>query len=223
MDDRDGHVVKELGRKARKRLEEERSKRREIVRLDNEGLISPEREGEVHTPALPMKAPVVNRKRVRSGRTTRDEDASRNADSWMPDTSNVVSLSEYERSTVVRIYGLPKGTTPEMLRKFFLGLTAERIFVLPSLDSRIETWDAKEDNQQSPTVPRLSERCRIFVKFDSHPVAELAAKRTGELLHVNDYQDSGVALCVQQVPRKISNYLLDQMVCPLIAVCTCLS
>jgi hypothetical protein len=102
--------VLELGQRTRQRLREERSKRPEIVVLDE-----------------PLAPPTKRTKTVPP--TTA---ASREA------PPKLTQLSE--KSSVVRLDGLPKDCTPEMIRRFFSGLQLDRIVILPSFDVAVREW-----------------------------------------------------------------------------------
>mmetsp|Transcript_32235 Transcript_32235/g.67181 ORF Transcript_32235/g.67181 Transcript_32235/m.67181 type:complete len:416 (-) Transcript_32235:1498-2745(-) len=199
-------VVKELGRRARARLEEERTKRAEIVRLDQDDLsrrqqqhLQPQQKGNKNKrtnvgflPPKPQKRP---RQRRASAGTTTKAVIDESLDSWIPDLTNVVECtgSKETRSTMVLLHGLPRGTTPSQIRRFFSGLDPQQILVLLSCSSEIDAWDSpgrprrnKKQQQASSTmiVQRHPSTFRVVVKFDSSPAAELAAERSGEPLEV---------------------------------------
>lgn len=226
--------VKDLGRKARERLEQERNKRREIVRLDENPTEEKGSVGTVFrdatrkTRSKPSSAIHANSKRKRTNRKdiSGRVSESRDVDTWMPDTSNVDSLLPNERSTLVRLFGLPVGVKPEAIRRFFSGLNPERVFVLPSLNDGIQNvmikgWDSERHDKKT-LVRRHESSLRVYVKFDSHPTAMLAEGRSGETLSLEHEENgrTGVALMVKQVPRKVAQYLLQNLAIDGITGCT---
>jgi hypothetical protein len=178
----DSHValpaeVKDLGRKARGRREEMRSKRPEIVRL--EALPPPEptargtkRSSSIFafasTVAHQRKRPTLasRKHRIASGSAIRStgkaskKEGDDIVDHWMPEIShlpaisrdNSVSTSQDLRSNVVQLHGLPLQTTPNQIRRFFSGLKPQRIVVLPSNPVTIPAWDSIHSMQPNSRV-----------------------------------------------------------------------
>ena len=223
-----GQNVKELGRKARARLEEERTKRAEIVQLapDEAKLLAGEKQATKQrkasttttrnkrsaargseTSCTIRTTAQASKRRRRSHQPLKGASASvpQNADMWMPDVSHLPRLKSKEtRSSMVRLHGLPEGTTPVQIKKFFSGLQPERILVLLSCNATIPEWDAASDDddvgdhnipntkkrrrvttkEPQDRVMRYSSRFRVVVKFDSAPTAELATDRSGETIDV---------------------------------------
>ena len=201
--------VKEIGRKARRRLEEEKSKRKEIVRLDDE--IAPEQrkaktaskfsKAIKQSSKLPMKTkapPPRKRRKIATSstknvriNTSRNVNANVNVDTWSPSTDGVLyyNLSKGEKSSMVRLHGLPVGTKVEHVRKFFTGLSPDRVFVLLSTDVMIPGFDCGTGNgvvrKKMMMVKRHAPTFRVFVKFKSAPTADIAIGRSGEVMSVD--------------------------------------
>ena len=207
--------LKDLGRKARERLEEERRKRREIVRLQQDPI-----ENISEAPKLDFshairkqrgKPHVAKRKHVRKLIESTEPNAK--VDTWTPDVTHVSLCSDAERSSVVRLHGLPKSVKPESIRSFFSGLDVERIFVLLSNETCIPEWDEREHYDEM-LVTRYESSFRVYVKFVSSPVADMARARSQEFLYV-DQEDNrvGVHIAMTKVPKTIVNYLQHNLVC----------
>lgn len=158
--------VREAGRKARLRLEEERSKRKEIVRIEDkaeEELLvqkisstdgKKKKGGIISAASSSRKRKRTATKSTRTGRTAKlkspptifdDQEeeggSSTRIDSWMPDTS---SVSMEGRSNVVRVHGLPFGCKSEEVRRFFTGLSPVRVLMLVPYNHRIDGWDCSD-------------------------------------------------------------------------------
>jgi len=203
--------VKDLGRKARERLQEQRAKRREIVRLEKEPT----------EPVRPLLAPRpvkrtlpgIGMKRKRAKPQTLNhsvEDAK--VDSWYPEVASFEKYIGDERSSLVRLHGLPMGCKPEAIRRFFSTLNPERVIVLLSMDRELMAWDAPID-ASATTTPRHASTFRVHVKFPSAPLANLATDRTGEILFTGIGEDKmGVKIAVTQVSKLSAQWLLKHMV-----------
>jgi hypothetical protein len=157
--------VRDLGRKARERLVQERRKRPEIMRLTalpptaattNDDAVP---EKPTTTTMIPAKKAVAlkprpKRKRKSSYTATartknsiarNDNDhnlrdtADPSVDGWMPSVAHIQApTSKKDRSTVVLLHGLPVGTTPRRIQSFFSGLDPRRIaFLVPILEDYI--------------------------------------------------------------------------------------
>mmetsp|Transcript_9619 Transcript_9619/g.26962 ORF Transcript_9619/g.26962 Transcript_9619/m.26962 type:complete len:581 (-) Transcript_9619:895-2637(-) len=155
--------VREAGRKARVRLEEERSKRKEIRRIDDDAegqdLLIQKNPGaagtnvEAHKKSkgrgnkgiLWMEPARKKRRRPTKAaasavETTTKEDGQSETivDPWLPNSS---SVNVEGRSNLVRVHGLPYGCKPEEIRRFFTGLNSVKVFVLASYHHHIDGWD----------------------------------------------------------------------------------
>lgn len=216
--------VKDLGRKARARLQIERDKRPEIVRLE---AAPPEkgtskRTDSIFWASLPRKraAETVGtlKKRRRTANPSRTAE-NKGVDRWIPDIHNLPICSRENRSNVVRLHGCPKGTTPGLLQRFFSGLDPQRIFILPSNQIDIPEWDASHDNIRKKAglrVERYDADFRVYVKFHAAPTAELAAGRSGEMIFLADNEDgdesnTGASIGVTQIVKSTATYLIRHM------------
>jgi hypothetical protein len=216
--------VKDLGRKARARLQVERDKRPEIVRLE---AAPPEkgaakRTGSFFQTSLPRKraAETVGtlKKRRRTANPSRTV-VNKGVDRWIPDIHSLQVCSRENRSNVVCLHGLPKGTTPGFVRRFFSGLDPQRIFVLPSNPIHIPEWDASHDNIRKKAgvrVERYDADFRVHVKFHAAPTAELAAERSGEIIFLADNEEgdesnTGTSIGVTQIVKSTATYLIRHM------------
>lgn len=154
--------VREAGRKARLRLKEEKSKRKEIVRIHDkaEELLAEKmctsavggtkrtKTGGIASTAALSSAVAAGKKRRRvikarspAALDDQEDNGGVRIDSWMPDAS---SVSEEGRSNLVRVHGIPFGCKPEELRRFFAGLSPSRVLVLIPYDRRIDGWDCSD-------------------------------------------------------------------------------
>jgi hypothetical protein len=209
--------VKDLRRKARDRLEEERRKRREIVRLEQDPIETETTSGKeksAFSQAIRKKRgkqPAAKRKHVAKFRESTE--TIENVDTWAPNVSHVSLCSDGERPSVVRLHGLTKFVKPESIRRFFSGLDVERIFVLLSNETCIPEWDEQEHYVEM-AVARHDVSFRVYVKFVSSPAADMASARSEEILYV-DLQEKkvGVHIAMTKVPKTIASYLQHNLVC----------
>jgi len=150
--------VKTLGRHARERLDEERSKRREIQRLadDDDAVVAAaaaNAKGKRGRGTLVVDPLFNNKKKTKKKKcsTQRKRDFNEEeqhseqqqeqarVDRWMPDVSHLMierttttttTSHTSSTSTVVQLHGLPVGTTAAPIRRFFSGLDPRRILLL---------------------------------------------------------------------------------------------
>ena len=162
--------VLELGQRTRKRLEERRSKRAEIVVLEQ---------------PLPARA------------TTKPSAATAPRLRAAP-TQPQQPIHVVEKSSVVRLKGLPKNCTPEMIRRFFSGLQPDRLVILPTFDVAVQEWGES----------RIC-RDRVLVKFPSSLIAVAASQRSNEYIVLEGGKK--LAITVSIVPKAIGNYLLQNL------------
>ena len=138
--DNSNDAVKDLGRKARVRREQEINKRREIVRLEASDT-NPQKKApkSISISAPKRKRPAVKRKRSSKVKRTDEYPVNRNLDTRFPDVSHLKELigraGKKSLSDVVRLHGVPVGATRGDVSRFFSGLDIEQIFVhvLPTL------------------------------------------------------------------------------------------
>ena len=203
------HNVKEIGKRTRRLLEEERAKRKEIVRLDDTN------NKDLCLPPLPEeKAAAAEKHKLQSTTTTekkvpqksskptttrkRKRKVAFNIDGYMPNVDHLL-LSTTDKTTkddysnIIRLHGLPINVKPEHIRKFFHGLNPSLIFILPSFDSYIQGWDAISNNDNgedngsnSILAERHASNFRVYVKFTSSLVANAAIERMGEPIGLTD-------------------------------------
>lgn len=159
-------------------------------------------------------------------------------DTRTPDISHLTNSnpSQENISNTVRIHGLPVATKRGDMIRFFAGLNPKHIFMLPQNNSPILEWDAAADSDDddsddgdsgddsketaSGRIKRHPNSFRVFVRFDSAPVASLAAQRSGEEIYMGKASDSsnetrrrqGATIAVSQVPKTIAKYLFQNMV-----------
>ena len=218
--------VEVLGRKARERLEEERRKRREIVRLEQdpeERSSSSKKQGTIFAEAVRKQRPrltsAMKRKHVEKFSDSFPDPPAGTVDTWTPSVSHISLCMEGERSSVIHLHGLPMSVKPEFIRRFFSGLDLERIFVVLTNRSRIPEWDERRHPSQL-VVERREPSFRVYVKFVSSPVADIALARSEEFLYM-DEQDTkiGVHIGMTKVSKSIANYLQNYMVCVLLLPC----
>jgi hypothetical protein len=216
--------VKDLGRKARERLEEERKKRREIVRLNEEPAYSlREYKKSKNDVVSPSRDPSKKRRSGRPGALKRkavqriQAPKEQRVDLKIPDILHIPAVKEEFKSNVVRLHGLPLDVRPEHIKNFFSGIELERIFALPKFDVLIPEWDAKTTNrndQQNDKTSISDSSLRVFVKFHSTPVAHLASQRSGEILTIEGKLDEKIRACIAiiQISKIDAPYLLRRMV-----------
>ena len=171
--------VKELGQRTRQRLEDERAKRAEIVVLDE-----------------PMNPPELKRARLSTQRSSRAR-----GDPSQPKKAQHEQISVVDdKSCVVRLKGFTsdKSCTSEQIRRFFSGLTPERIVILPSLNIAITELGEFSADQD-----------RILVRFSSARIANAALQRSNEYIVLEG--DEKVFITVSIVPKAMGNYLLQNL------------
>ena len=228
-----GKSLTELGRKARARLEAERSKRPEIVRISESDAVLPSpttNKKRVFGRAAKTTTKQRQRRRIATPKST-DEVLDRDVDRWMPGINQLPKcISKANRSRLVQLHGLPYGATSTDIRRFFTGLSPQRILVIPSYHHGTVTELDADHNvpRKNGGLKRYPSSLRVFVQFESGPAATLAADRSGEVMPFRQDVDvrppldqlnstdepslSGCALAVTQVLKPIASYLLKHMV-----------
>mmetsp|Transcript_2678 Transcript_2678/g.3864 ORF Transcript_2678/g.3864 Transcript_2678/m.3864 type:complete len:434 (+) Transcript_2678:111-1412(+) len=234
----DEERLKAIGKKTREVLEQERSKRKEIVRINDPFLA---KVGQNLDPSQGTKRSSTStsngfsravmeqtgkRRKTSSNsryvpvapyRKTRSYTES-NVDQWFPYTNDLLKsynlLPKCEKSNIVRLHGLPVGAKVEHILKFFSGLSPQRIFVLPTLDETIEGFDVCDDNYYEShstatsghnKVKRHSNQFRVFVKFQSYPIANSSLLRSGETLRTDE--NSAAAIAVTPISKVVAVHL----------------
>jgi hypothetical protein len=214
--------IKDLGKKAKARLEEEKLKRPEIVILDSmpeENPGSTKRQRKSLIPKRDKAKPTPRQTKKRKLNTSSPKlraagETNRLIDYWMPDVSRIPTYAKEIRSTIVQLHGAPLGCTVEHIKRFFKGLEPERVFVLLRNSAYIPMFDATTDNSYS-TMERCGNDMRVFVKFAASPTAALATERSGEAI-VLDHDESsdlkGATVAVTQVSKNVGSVLLERLV-----------
>jgi hypothetical protein len=183
------HVIKDLGNKARARLEEEKSKRSEIKRLDAAPTEVTHKKRSVSTAFRTKPASLVRPKRnlPRAPQPRRSAHQRRKVEEWTPDTSQIPALPKELCSTIVKLHGLPVGCTLEQIKTFFTGLQPEHIFMVLRNKAFIPELDAS--NRSAPEDRYDRKYLRVFAKYASGPAAALATERSGETILVANATD----------------------------------
>ena len=208
--------IKDLGKKAKARLQEEKSKRPEIVVLhENETTTTindddPPAAGIFVPTPKPIAKTTKPRKRKTSSSNTATSSSSKsktqrrrdndNIDDWMPDISHLAAFEtekDPQWSNIVQLHGVPTDCTMESIKRFFKGLQPERVLVLVPNRCRIDRLDSTEPAHSSNKKRRRSilvERhdpteLRVFCKFATAPTAALAKERSGETLMLLEKSD----------------------------------
>ena len=208
-------ALKDLGRKARARLEEEKSRRPEIVVLNGPIEEKPIEAKPASAAKLPKRSPpaprLTKKRRLKLASQSSLETKHRRVDEWMPDVTKMPVLPKELRSSTVQLFGLPKGCKVEQIKRFFKGLELETVSILLSNHVHIPQLDASARNaiEENAAVPRFDDDFRVFATFPSSPVASLAMERSGEILNLLDHQQdhlssekySGVAISVTQASK----------------------
>ena len=219
--------LKRIGEKTRKLLDQEKKKRKEIVCLKDDEFLPLAKEAataDVNAPKTDVaekektKPAAAKSYKKRTGTKRKRNDPT--IDGWMPNTDVLISqaIKREDRSNILRLHGLPIGTTPDHIRKFFHGLDPSNIFVLPTLNQHIEGWDVKDDTSKC-TVTRHPNLFRVFVKFQSVLVADAAMERLGESIVFDSNSASvkrngivGAAVSMSPVPKHVASHLQKHLV-----------
>lgn len=187
----DNQRIRDIGRRTRTRFEEEKSKRKEIVRIDDS--INQEKIGVSSSKSSFLSSvkktktaqrPTTNRRKKNALEPLGSTEKPSHVDLWFPSTKTKSSLTT---SKLVRIHGLPStGTTISHIRKYFLGLDIKEIFLLPKMNLHIPNFDAELTNSPKNIVARFTHTVRVIVQFPSSNVADIAVDRSGETIAVGE-------------------------------------
>mmetsp|Transcript_61820 Transcript_61820/g.182510 ORF Transcript_61820/g.182510 Transcript_61820/m.182510 type:complete len:589 (-) Transcript_61820:98-1864(-) len=261
--------LREVGKKLRRRLQEERGKRKEIVRINGGSLDTggsggpaymaggatkvllgaageesffPTDSGLKRRRSRPPRATPVERpppktrkqgegtkKRPKTAPTPRGGKRPRRSSKKgniartlpPPDVSSMscLSLPRGRRSDTVRLHGLPRGTKPEDVRRLFSGLDPRRVYVLPCHDRSIDDFDpppAADDERQGGRR-RHGPTFRVFVKFSSVAVADMAVERSGEAVRasptagVGPPEEQEASVAITPVPKDAARFFAASM------------
>lgn len=222
--------LKDIGIKARNRLEEEKTKRPEIQILDQMPTSDPEkRVSRKATTAFSAK--VASQKPAASTDTSssrkRKLDTSsrlkstppriakkggRNSSqpsSWAPDVSHIELPDKDDRSATVKLHGLPINCTTELVKKFFAGLQLQHISILLPNNTSMAQLDVANP------LPSRRSRCehcrlRVLAQFQSASAAILASERSGETIrmqHHDNADEEEYVVAVTVLPRQLAKAL----------------
>ncbi|KAL3809841.1 hypothetical protein ACHAXA_009256 [Cyclostephanos tholiformis] len=222
--------LKKIGEKTRRLLEEERNKRKEIVRLDgNDHLPLPEKKARA-SEKIPQSCAKMPQKKIGTKANTnarkRKRHAASNVDGWMPNVDDLRSDNSIktDQSNIVRLHGLPVGIKPEQIRKYFHGLNPSLIFVLPSFPRHIHGWDATydtEDVNNGCMVTRHPSHFRVLAKFTSSRVATAAIERSGESIEIDingatycEGNITGASISMTTVSKSAASFMQKHMAIP---------
>jgi hypothetical protein len=202
-----GDQLKDYGRRARARSQQQRDNRKEIKLIDSSCLlvdqIEKQRESKKGKPSKTIATSSSNtnvnsigtKKRPRQSHHSHQTQlnttkVARNNNKtgklWIPDTSQIPIPSKDNQSKYVQLHFLPVGTTYEIIRKFFTGLIPQRIMILLSNRIDISVLDTSSYYDDVPynlqELVYTNKDLRVIVKFDSIPEAGLAVDRSGETI-----------------------------------------
>ena len=169
-------AVKELGRKARERLQEERAKRREIVRLDDaakDALPPPPRA------AAPWQA---NRKRQRQELSLEAFDETNATTEPSPPPNTEATAVKLPSSSLVGLSGFPNSqTTVAHVRRFLSGLDVLQIWIPISPNIQVRDNNRRYESTWTTT---------LWVRLGSPAIAALAVQRSGESITIEQQEFS---------------------------------
>lgn len=182
----------DVGKKTRALLEEQRAKRKEIVRMDIDSSKPVTKQRKIVTSTATItkakkSRPVKKRKRS-SKQQMESALQEENVDDWMPHVH--VSKDIKDRAgTIVRLYGVPKGCMPSDITKFFSGLSPAKVFACIPFPGTFtdrnncfmdDGYYGRKSGKGLTVIPRESSELRVFVQFQSAAIAHLACERSGE-------------------------------------------
>lgn len=220
--------LREIGQKARQRLEVEKSKRKEIVRLDDEafqvhGVVKKASSKTAFSKSIvknssktksSQQKSSAKRRRVQTS-TYSSETISKIEDSWCPSCEGIIfDLPKEQKSNIIRLHGLPEGTKVEHINKFFKGLEPEYIGVLLSANISIQGFDCDEEEvSPNSAIDRHESSFRVLVKFQSVLIAENAISRSGEriVLENEDGQNISVAISISPISKQVAMFLKNNL------------
>lgn len=191
--------IMEIGKKTRKRLQEVKSRRKEIVCLDD----------------MRLTESIFSTSKCENTTVKKISKKKLNEDIIGTSMMSTNSSNHVDRSNIVRISNISPIITPDQIRFFFGGLSPVRIFFLPRYDksvSELGDHDEKYDHSvENKSNRKWERRIRVFVKFTSKIVAELACCRSGESIRLrNDdktYSKDNINIEVCHVPKYIAFFI----------------
>ena len=213
--------LKDLGTKARARLEEEKMKRPEIQRLEQIPMVDPHSTGRTKKTSFSTKiaaqsvaAAPVSRKRRIPKMPSQSTSRPRTGALWIPDVSHITLPETEDLSSTVRLHGLPANCAIENVNKFFTGLAPDSVSILLPNHTHIELLDAMDESPIHFMDTLESHRVRVVADFPSAAAAVLAAERSGETIRMprSDTQEEQNYVVVVTVLEKKMAEALASMV-----------
>ena len=200
--------IKELGRKARERLEAENQKRPEVVCLDKSVLPKP--------PPPLSPAPSKNPRKQQSVKKIDDTKTDSNVK-----TVNVPSIRT-ATSSIVCLQGFPDDVaTLGHVKRFLSGIDVLAVYV-PLFKIRVENNDESlKDNESGKKRKRRStvvaaDDGSVLVRLPSPSIAALAVARSGEPavgIRDNEYsQEKELQIFVSEVPSSVFEKLQSLLI-----------
>jgi hypothetical protein len=186
--------LKSLGNKARARLEEEKSKRPEIQRLEQIPAVNPQATGRYKTVKTAFStnvasrnvtaAPSSRKRKLATSLSQAKLSTRARGSSWAPDISHITLPARDDRSFSVRLHGLPVDCTIEHVMRFFTGLKPDSVSILLPNDVHIHQLDAMDRSPMDEFETLESSRVRVVADFSSPAAALLASERSGETIRM---------------------------------------
>ena len=201
--------LKELGSKARARLEEEKMKRPEIQLLEKGPTADPvkkvsTRKLSAFSAQIASQKPSANMRKRKISRPKNVKPSKRQAsgNSWIPIVSHIPLPDPKERSATVKLHGLPIDCTLEHVKKFFTGLQPDGVSVLLANNTTVSLLDAS--NPPPCSKRGESRRLRVLAHFRSVSAAVLASERSGETMYIKpagSEKEEEFVIAVTVLPR----------------------
>eukprot|EP00977_Amphora_coffeiformis_P003114 scaffold581_cov169-Amphora_coffeaeformis.AAC.4 len=199
--------IKELGRKARERLEAENQKRPEVVCLDTSALPKP--------PPPPSQAPSNHRKRQSTKNTDGDKT---DANVKAVNAPNIPTAT----SSIVCLQGFPDDVaTTGHVKRFLSGIDALIVYVplfKIRIESNNETWEdiKHEKKRKRRSTVMATDDGAVLVRLASPSIATLAVARSGEpAVGIGDSDDSQkekIKIVVSEVPSNVFEKLQSLLI-----------
>jgi hypothetical protein len=206
--------LKDLGTKARARLEEEKMKRPEIQRLEQLPMTDPLASGRKNKSAFSTNIAARNATAAPSNRKRKvlpsPASRARASASWVPDVSHIKLPEREDQSSTVRLHGLPVNCTIELVKKFFTGLAPDSVSILLPNHTHIDQLDAMDRSPTAIFETLESNRVRVVADFRSAAAAVLASERSGETIRMpscNTQDEQNYVVLVTVVDKKMAEAL----------------
>lgn len=189
-----GDQLKDYGRRARDRSQQQRDNRKEIKVIDSCLVDQVEKQKKEKNTSKVITNASSNtnsgaKKRPRQHhhhktKLNNTKVARKAKKIWTPDISEIPIPSIDNQSKYVQLHGLPVGTTYETIRKFFTGLIPQRILLLLSNRIDIAILDASPYYNLPCNLQEsvYNNDLRVLVQFESISGAGLARDRSEETI-----------------------------------------